>query len=192
MEWSDDALYPPLASTVLINPESTQHISTLVDSPQQLVSTENLEETTFKATLQDQIKRPLSETKPQQSTSSPISMQQPDKKKAKVLPRSNSSIKLDDKNFDSTLQLTEPFFSSTDNNRSITYLQFKYIIENFENKQINILTLCEDIGSNIPSILETIEKIRPLINDRSMKTKLTKLSNLLFQTQPPQDNSESL
>lgn len=57
---------------------------------------------------------------------------------------------------------------------------------------MNIHTLFEDIGSNIPSILETIEKIRPLINDRSMKTKLTKLSNLLFQTQPPQDNSESL
>lgn len=35
MEWSDDAQYPPLASTALINPESTQHTSNLVDGPQQ-------------------------------------------------------------------------------------------------------------------------------------------------------------
>jgi len=192
MEWSDDAQYPPLASTALINPESTQHTSNLVDSPQQTLNTENLEETTFNATFHDQIKRPISETKSQQSPTSPLSIKQPDKKKAKVLSRSNSSTKLDDKNSDSILQSTEPFFSSTDNNNPITYLQFKYILENFGNKQMNIHTLCEDIGSNIPSILETIEKIRPLINDRSMKTKLTKLSNLLFQTQPPQDNSESL
>jgi len=34
MEWSDDVQYPPLASTALLNPESIQHISTLVDSPQ--------------------------------------------------------------------------------------------------------------------------------------------------------------
>jgi len=75
------------------------------------------------------------------------------KKKEKVLSRSNSSTKLDEKNSDSTLQFTEPFFSSVDNNSSITYLQFKYIIENFGNKQMytnNIHTLFEDIGLNIP------------------------------------------
>ncbi|KAL5239287.1 hypothetical protein ACI65C_006697 [Semiaphis heraclei] len=81
MEWSDDAQYPPLASTALINPESTQHTSNLVDSPKHTVNTENLEETTFNATFHDQIKRPLSETKSKQSPTSPISIKQPDKKK---------------------------------------------------------------------------------------------------------------
>jgi len=55
MEWSDDAQYPPLANTALINPESTQHTSNLVDSPQQTINAENLEETTFNATFHDQI-----------------------------------------------------------------------------------------------------------------------------------------
>lgn len=51
-----------------------------------------------------------------------------------------------------------------------------------------MLTICEDIGTNIPSIVETIEKIRPLIKERSIKSKLTKLANLLFQISPPPDN----
>ncbi|KAE9537552.1 hypothetical protein AGLY_006575 [Aphis glycines] len=42
MEWSDDAQYPPLANTALINPESTQHTSNLVESPQQTINAENL------------------------------------------------------------------------------------------------------------------------------------------------------
>jgi len=140
MEWSDDARYPPLANTALINPESTQHTSNLVDSPQQTINAENLEETTFNATFHDQIKRPLSETKSQQS---------------------NSSTKLDDKNSDSILQSTEPFFSSTDNNSAITYLQFKYTIQKF-------LGVCNWYSQFVDNYADTIA---PLTNRLKQGTK---------------------
>jgi len=67
---------------------------------------------------------------------------------------------------------------------NISFYQFKYIIENVSNKSINIHSLCEEVNVAIPSMLKTIEIVRPMINDRATKTKLTKLSNLLFQATP--------
>uniref|UniRef100_A0A2H8TRV8 Transposon TX1 uncharacterized protein n=1 Tax=Melanaphis sacchari TaxID=742174 RepID=A0A2H8TRV8_9HEMI len=67
---------------------------------------------------------------------------------------------------------------------NISYSQFKYIIENFSTKSINIHSLCDEANVAIPSMLKTIEIVRPKINDRATKTKLTKLSNLLFQSTP--------
>lgn len=56
-------------------------------------------------------------------------------------------------------------------------------------KVLKFLRNWEEIDMNISSVFETIEKIRPYIEDRSMKTKLTKLSNLLFQFLPLQANN---
>lgn len=67
---------------------------------------------------------------------------------------------------------------------NISFSQFKYILENFSNKTINIHTLCNEINVTLPTILRTIEMIRPMLNDRATKIKLIKLSNLLFQSTP--------
>jgi len=192
MDWTDETLSTPLTTSATTNPESMQHhITTNEDNSPTLLYTINQDENILHNSTQDQTKRSLSDTTSQISPSSPTPNQQPNKKKPKVISRSNSSTKLDEKNLGCILQSTEPFFSSTENNSSITYSQFIYILENFGNKQINIHSLCEDIDTNIPSVLETIEKIRPYIDDRSMKTKLTKLSNLLFKFLPLQDINQT-
>jgi hypothetical protein len=85
--------------------------------------------------------------------------------------------------------IDEPFIqvqSLFTENKKITILfsQFKYIIENFSNKTINIHTLCDEINFTISTILKTNKIIRPMVNDRAAKIKLTKLSNLLFQSTP--------
>ena len=68
----------------------------------------------------------------------------------------------------------------------INYYQFKYIIESSSNKNVNINVLCDDSGISVPDLHEFIETIRPKLTDRSIKTKLTKLSNLLFRIMPLQ------
>jgi len=70
----------------------------------------------------------------------------------------------------------------------LTMLQFKYVLENYTNKNINIHTLCKDMDSKIPSLMQLIEDIRPKIDKTFLKTHLTKLGNLLFQVSPPQDS----
>lgn len=72
---------------------------------------------------------------------------------------------------------------------NISFPQFKHILENFSVKSINIHSLCDEANVDIPSMLKTIEIVRPKINDKATKTKLTKLSNLLFQSTPPKSNS---
>jgi hypothetical protein len=66
----------------------------------------------------------------------------------------------------------------------IDYYQFKYIIESSTNKNINLNSLCEDSGISVATLHEFLETIRPKLTDRNIKTKLTKLSNLLFRIMP--------
>jgi len=68
-------------------------------------------------------------------------------------------------------------------NKEITifFYQFKYIVENFSNKTINIYLPCNGIKETLPTMLKTIEIVRPIKNDRAIKSKFTKLSNILFQ-----------
>ena len=105
-------------------------------------------------------------------------------KKVKVRSRSNSASRKEDKILESLTPAKEIFL----NNTNVTMLQFKYVLENYTNKNINIHTLCKDIDSNIPSLMQLIEDIRPKINKTFLKTHLTKLGNLLFQASPPQDS----
>jgi len=188
IDMTNENLHPSPIKSTLINIDSTNnHTQTFDDNSQNIINIEDIQETTLNYLSHDHSKRPLSDTSSLIPPSSPISINQPDKKKPKVSSRSNSFVKSDEKNLNITLETTKPFFSSTENKSSITYLQFIYKMENFTNKQINMHTICEDIGTDIPSIVETVEKIRPLIKEKSIKSKLTKLANLLFQILPPQD-----
>ncbi|CAI6353978.1 unnamed protein product [Macrosiphum euphorbiae] len=107
-------------------------------------------------------------------------------KKAKVdRSRSNSSSKTADKISDG-LKPAEDIFS---NESPISLHQFKYVLENFTNKKLNIHNICKDINSDITSLMLLIDSIRPKVTERTTKSHLTKLANLLFQSLPPlQDN----
>ncbi|CAI6348404.1 unnamed protein product [Macrosiphum euphorbiae] len=104
-------------------------------------------------------------------------------KKVKVRSRSNSSSRKEDKILE-CLTSAEEIFLNTD----VTMLQFKHVLENYTNKNINIHNLCKEIDSDIPSIMKLIDEIRPKITKTFLKTHLTKLGNLLFQASPPQDS----
>lgn len=66
----------------------------------------------------------------------------------------------------------------------ISYAQYTYIMENFSNKSININSLCEEVNVDILTLQKITEQVRPMINDRATKAKLTRLQNLLFQSLP--------
>lgn len=111
------------------------------------------------------------------------------KKTKEKLPEPNKKIKKSNSLENIAKNIDDPFISaqslfSEHEEITISFSQFKYIIENFSNKTINIHTLCDEINVSIPTILKTIEIVRPMINDRAAKIKLTKLSNLLFQSTP--------
>jgi hypothetical protein len=74
------------------------------------------------------------------------------------------------------------------NNHPLSLLQFQYVIENFSNNAINIHSLCQQVNTDIPTLIDITEKIRPKISDRAMKSKLTKLANLLFKSMVPQED----
>lgn len=103
-------------------------------------------------------------------------------KKPKIQSRSNSSSSLDT-NLDEKLNPIIEHFTANES-LPITYIQFKYILDNFNNKSTNIHTLIESINTNIPTLMDIIEQIHPNIKGRSLKSRLTKLKNLLFQSQP--------
>ena len=138
------------------------------------------------------IKRPLSDTTSPISPTSPTASSgnfpnvQPDKKKPKVISRSNSLIitQAEASKIDIALQLAEELFTSK-LETPITFIQFKYILENFTNKAININSLCEEANIDNIVLMDLIEEVKKEIKDRTTKVRLTKLSNLLFQAAPP-------
>jgi len=182
---------PPLASILLQNTmdwneeKQDESLPLLLPSTIDITTLETMETSTSV-----HFKRPLSDTNTPKSPTSPIasgspmSLNQPDKKKAKTRSRSNSLISTEDNKLDAMLKPTVAFFANSENS-SVTLDQFKYFLENFKNPSINIHTLCNEISSNISEMLDLIEKIRPLILDRAMKSRLTAASNLLFKTLPP-------
>ncbi|KAL4099080.1 hypothetical protein QTP88_023569 [Uroleucon formosanum] len=84
-------------------------------------------------------------------------------------------------------KLDEQLFPTLDafaEDAPIDYYQFKHIIEWSANKNINLNSLCEDSGISLVNLHEFLETIRPKLTDRNIKTKLTKLFNLLFRIMP--------
>lgn len=53
---------------------------------------------------------------------------------------------------------------------------------------MNIHTLVENVNTDITSLMDLLDSIREIVKDRKLKTRLTKLAQLLFQTLPPQQN----
>jgi hypothetical protein len=98
----------------------------------------------------------------------------------KKLKKSNS---LENLTTEDILKSIQNIFSKNDE-IPMSFSQFNYILENFSNKAINIHTLCNEIMVDISTVSTTIEIVRPMIKDRALKIKLTKLSNLLFQSTP--------
>lgn len=140
-------------------------------------------------------KRPLSETSSSQkslttinSETSPTATNKPVIKKPKINSRSNSFSLTEESILETPLKPAQEIFLNTNNN-PLSISQFQYLIENFTNKSINIHSLCKQVNSDIPSIINIIDKVRPKITDRALKTKLTKLSNLLFQSLPPHEDN---
>lgn len=129
------------------------------------------------------LKRPMSETSSTKSAPLPSephhqpqkSHSQPQKK---IKNRTTSDSSTISEKGSSTI---ENFFLNT-NNLPINFLQFKYVLDNFLNKSINIHSLVNETNIDMRTLLDLTEKIRPTINnDRTTKARLTKLANLLFQ-----------
>lgn len=110
-------------------------------------------------------------------------------KKPKIRSRSNSSTRSMDKLEDQLKPAINIFHQNKDLNLNSS--TFKFIVENFSNKNINIHDLCEQVGTNTTDLSNIIEKVRPALTDRSIKSKITKLSNLLFQSMPPSKDNHS-
>ncbi|KAL5239081.1 hypothetical protein ACI65C_006491 [Semiaphis heraclei] len=166
--------------------EHQQNNIQITDSSQELF-TPNTTHTT-------QYKRQISDSS-SQKTKAPPSPQNPEKtkikKKPKIRSRSNSSTRPVE-NKDEAFKPIELFFEENQNS-PINFLQFQHILEQSTNKHINIHSLCQEVGIDIISLINLIEEIRPNItNDRTMKTRLTKFANLLFQVLPPQDTQTQL
>jgi hypothetical protein len=109
-------------------------------------------------------------------------------KKPKLADKLKDSVST--KNLDSIneqLAPAEPLFA-IDDKIPMSLTQFKYILENSSNKLINIQDLCKGSGTDIKKLSETIEIIRPSLVDRRIKTRLTKLANILFQIIPLDEN----
>jgi hypothetical protein len=100
-------------------------------------------------------------------------------KKVKIWAHSNSLQKADKATSEELAKPIQKFFTSS-NNPLITHLQFVYILDKFTNKSLNIHSLTEEVNIGLTPLMNIIVQIRPLVNDRSLKSRLTKLSNLLF------------
>jgi len=70
----------------------------------------------------------------------------------------------------------------------IRYKSLKFIIENFSNKNLKINDLCNQVGTNASEKLNLLENIYPMLINRCIKIKVKKLTNLLFQVLPTEDN----
>lgn len=99
----------------------------------------------------------------------------------KVRSRSNSSTRSTEI-FDDILEPATAILQNTDS--SLTLISFKHILENYSNKNINIHDLCNNVGSKTTEVLDMAEKVKPLMTNRKIKSKIQRLINLLFQSLP--------
>jgi len=179
--------------TALIQEQTNSDYSIETEPPTSIIS--NLDEelsATPSPTQNEAYKRPISVSSSLRPPDSPNNLissittikKEKTLKKAKIRSRSNSANRSNNSP-DEGLKLIEEYFTNN-NQLPITYPQFIYIFDNFSNKSINIHTLTEEANIDIPNLMDLIDQIRILIKDRTLKGRITKLNNLLFQTQPPQ------
>lgn len=184
-----EVLPPTTPNEKLQLEQSTMDWSKEIELPSQSQST-------FDETLNfppiETYKRPLSDSSSLKTPVSPSILTSPTTtpikgkitKKIKVRSRSNS-VNRQEKNPEEELKPVVEFFTANES-LPITFLQFKHILNNFTNKSLNIHSLTEDVKIDIPSLMNLLDQIRIIAKDRSLKARLTKLANLLFQALPPQ------
>jgi len=83
-------------------------------------------------------------------------------KKQKIRSQSNSSSITDDDTPDDPLNPAQKLFDD-DNLLSITYTQFKYLVECSSNKSVNIHSLCKEANIELCILMALIEKTYALI-----------------------------
>jgi len=200
MDWLENITIPTDLVTTPTSPTAPENSNLNIDKANE--SVQNIGEPVKTAkhnlpsmAINDKNKRPLSEAT--SSTKSPTTNDSSNPptinnkhniKKPKISSRSNSISQEVNNLIADTLKPAESLFLNTHND-SISLLQFQYIIENFTNKSLNIHTLCKQVNSDTPTIIDITEKIRTKITDSKMKSKLTRLSNLLFQSLPPPNSN---
>lgn len=143
--------------------------------------------------LNETHKRPFSESSSSKPPSSPNNLNTPSiiptkentKKKPKIRSRSNSSNRQENA-YEEGLKTVEEFFTTNDSS-PITYLQFRYILDNFTLKSMNIHTLTKNANTDLKSLMDLLDSIREIVKDRKLKMRLSKLAQLLFQALPPQE-----
>ncbi|CAI6360493.1 unnamed protein product [Macrosiphum euphorbiae] len=84
-------------------------------------------------------------------------------KKIKVRSRSNSSTRTTEI-LDNLLEPATAILQNKDS--SLNLITFKYILENFTNKNLNIHELCISVGSNATEVLDMAEKVLPLMVEK--------------------------
>jgi hypothetical protein len=113
-------------------------------------------------------KRPLSESSssnpppspPKNSnTTSIISHKEKITKEPKIRSRSNSSNRQTEKPYEEGLKTVEEYFTTKDSS-PVTFLQFRYILDNFTLKSMNIHTLTENANTDITSLMDLLDSIR--------------------------------
>jgi len=111
-------------------------------------------------------------------------------KKPKIRSRSNSSTRIDTY-ISETLDPARDTLSKNDE-RYINFNTFKYIIENALEKNTNIRELCKQANVTVRILSDTIDIVYPLVKDKKTKSRLTKISKLLFQIiTPDEENTNS-
>jgi len=100
-------------------------------------------------------------------------------KKSKTLIRSNSTEKL----IENLNNHIEPARILLDNNKDINidFDQLKNIIINIQGNS-DPIDICKQYGTDTKTLLNTIELVRPVIKSQSLKNRLTRLSNKLFES----------
>jgi len=84
-------------------------------------------------------------------------------KKIKVTSRSNSSTR----SIEILDNLLEPATAILQNKYSpLILISFKYILENFTNKNLNIHDLCINVASNASEVIDMAEKVLPLMVEK--------------------------
>uniref|UniRef100_A0A2S2NXB3 Transposon TX1 uncharacterized protein n=1 Tax=Schizaphis graminum TaxID=13262 RepID=A0A2S2NXB3_SCHGA len=137
-------------------------------------------------------KRPLSDSASSKPPCSPNYINTPTiiptkenvQKKPKIRLRSNSSTRQEN-TYDEGLKTVEEFFTTKDS-LPITFLQFRYILDNFTLKSMNIHTLTKNVNTDLISLMDLLDSIREIVKDRKLKIRISKLAQLLFQVLPPQ------
>lgn len=94
--------------------------------------------------------------------------------------RKHKKAKTNSDLMDSQLSPIKPILTGKDNPYILDYLQLKCLLDSFQNSP-NIIPVTLEYTSNTQEIIRLLKDTYPLLNDRSIKIKFTKLHKILQQ-----------